>query len=230
MPYTSAIRQTDRASNRRGLRQMPILTAAVLGAATVTFRHVACGDDVNQSRTTYYAELYIYPIVVAGLLLYELADSGLALHPRWFVAAACGAILWTLAEYLVHRFLYHEAPVLKDLHGMHHARPSDLVGAPIGVSAVIFCSWFFLVARVSDVEIASGSASGLILGYVLYLTVHDAVHRWPLSEDSWLRKHRLRHLRHHRDPKPGNFGVTTSFWDHVFGTAIVPKRARPQDA
>jgi sterol desaturase/sphingolipid hydroxylase (fatty acid hydroxylase superfamily) len=27
-------------------------------------------------------------------------------------------------------------------------------------------------------------------------------------------------MRHHYSPKSGNFGVTTSVWDHIFGTAI----------
>jgi sterol desaturase/sphingolipid hydroxylase (fatty acid hydroxylase superfamily) len=27
-------------------------------------------------------------------------------------------------------------------------------------------------------------------------------------------------MRHHYSPKSGNFGVTTSVWDRVFGTAI----------
>jgi sterol desaturase/sphingolipid hydroxylase (fatty acid hydroxylase superfamily) len=69
--------------------------------------------------------------------------------------------------------------------------------------------------------------SGLIAGYVWYLLIHDAVHRWQLAEKSWLRSHRLRHLRHHRYPVPGNFGVTTGVWDIVFGTAIAPGRTRP---
>jgi sterol desaturase/sphingolipid hydroxylase (fatty acid hydroxylase superfamily) len=178
------------------------------------------------SKIGYYAELFLYPIVVGGLLLQDVDGSGLALHLRWWFAAACGAMLWTLAEYLAHRFVYHKVPVLRELHGMHHARPCDLIGAPIWVSISIFSSLFFLLARLWDVEIAGGTTSGMILGYVSYLLVHDAVHRWQLDEKSWLRSHRLRHLRHHRYPVPGNFGVTTGVWDLVFGTAIGPGRPR----
>jgi sterol desaturase/sphingolipid hydroxylase (fatty acid hydroxylase superfamily) len=178
------------------------------------------------TRIGYFAELFLYPIVVAGLLLHDVNSSGFALHFRWWFAAACGAVLWTLAEYLVHRFVYHKVPVLKQLHGMHHARPCDLIGAPIWVSITIFFAFFFLLARLWDVGIAGGTTSGLIFGYVSYVLIHDAVHRWQLDEKSWLRSHRLRHLRHHRHPVPGNFGVTTGVWDLVFGTAIGPQRAR----
>jgi sterol desaturase/sphingolipid hydroxylase (fatty acid hydroxylase superfamily) len=177
---------------------------------------------VSHTRISYYAELYAYPIVVGGLLLYDLDGSGFALHLRWWFAALGGAILWTLAEYLVHRFVYHKVAILKELHWLHHLRPSDLIGAPIWVSVVSFCCFFVLLAFLWDAQIAGGATSGLIVGYVSYLLIHDAVHRWQLDEKSWMRSYRLRHLRHHRCPVPGNFGVTTGFWDFVFGTTIVP--------
>jgi len=183
-------------------------------------------SKVNQNKIGYYAELFVYPIVVVGLLLYDVTGNGLAFHSRWWLAALCGAMLWTLVEYLVHRFVYHKVPVLKDLHGMHHDRPSDLIGAPIWVSIGSFSAIFFLFAHLFDVEIARGAITGLIVGYLGYLMVHDAVHRWRLAETSWLRSYRLRHLRHHRYPVPGNFGVTTGVWDIVFGTAISPGQAR----
>jgi sterol desaturase/sphingolipid hydroxylase (fatty acid hydroxylase superfamily) len=181
---------------------------------------------MNHSKISYYAELFIYPIVVGGVLLYGAGGGGYALHAHWWFAALCGAIFWTLAEYLVHRFIYHKVSILKDLHGMHHARPSDFVGAPVWVSIVCFLTFFFAVTRLSDAEIACGATTGLIVGYVWYLLVHDAVHHWHLAEKSWLRGHRLRHLRHHRHPVPGNFGVTTGVWDFVFGTVIGPGEAR----
>ena len=181
---------------------------------------------MHQTKIGYYADLFFYPVVVCGLLLYELDGSGFALHSRWLLALVCGAILWTLVEYLLHRFVYHKVAVIRELHGMHHLHPNDFIGAPIWVSIASFFCFFAFLALLWDTEIASGTTSGLIVGYLSYLLVHDAVHRWQLSERSWMRRHRLRHLRHHRNPVPGNFGVTTDFWDVVFGTAIVPERAR----
>ena len=180
---------------------------------------------MNHTKIGYYAELFVYPTVVGGLLLYDLDSRGFALHLHWWFAAVWGAMLWTLIEYLVHRFVYHKVPILRELHGMHHSRPCDLIGAPIWVSIVSFSSVFFLLALLWDVEIASGTTSGLIVGCVSYLLIHNAVHRWQLDEKSWMRSHRLRHLRHHHHPIPGNFGVTTGIWDLVFGTAILPGRA-----
>ncbi|MGJ5216637.1 MULTISPECIES: sterol desaturase family protein [unclassified Bradyrhizobium] len=189
---------------------------------------------MNQSKLSYYAEFFIYPLVFAGLLLSDLASSGFDAHRRWLLAALGGAVLWTFAEYLVHRFLYHKVAVLKHLNGRHHAYPSDLIGAPSWVSVVIFVSFFALIARFSDLQTASGATAGLIAGYVLYLLVHDAVHHWQLTGQSpfhaWLRSCRLRHLRHHRDPVPGNFGVVTGLWDAVFGTMLATGRTRTRSA
>jgi sterol desaturase/sphingolipid hydroxylase (fatty acid hydroxylase superfamily) len=56
-------------------------------------------------------------------------------------------MLWKLAEYLMHRFVYHKVPILRELHGMHHSRPCDYVGAPIWVRIVMFSSIFLLLRR-----------------------------------------------------------------------------------
>jgi sterol desaturase/sphingolipid hydroxylase (fatty acid hydroxylase superfamily) len=181
---------------------------------------------MNQSKTGYYADLFFYPIVVVGFLLYDLTGRGFAFHSRWWLALVGGAMVCTLAEYLLHRFVYHEVAVIRDLHWMHHAHPNDFVGSPVRVSIAGFSSVLWLLALLLDFEIACGVTSGMMLGYFWYLLIHDAVHRWQLGETSWMRNCRLRHLRHHRHPLPGNFGVTTGFWDHVFGTEIVPERTR----
>ena len=185
---------------------------------------------MNQSKLGYYADLFFYPVVLGGFLVFDLNGRGFLLQPRWWFAFVGGAMLWTLAEYLLHRFVYHEVAVVRDLHGMHHAHPNDFVGAPIWVSIIGFSFLLAVFVLLGGIEIASGITGGLIAGYISYLLVHDAVHRWPLGERSWLRNHRLRHLRHHRHPLPGNFGVTTGFWDYVFGTAIVPKAEVPKFA
>lgn len=184
---------------------------------------------MSQTKIAYYFDLFFYPFVVGGLLLYELNGSGFALHARWGFAFVCGAILWTLVEYLLHRFVYHEVAGIKELHGMHHAHPSDYVGSPIWISLVSFAFFLTVLALLWDMEIALGTTCGLMVGYVSYLLVHDAVHRWQLGERSLLRSHRLRHLRHHRYQVPGNFGVTTGFWDLVFGTEIAPEQTRKTD-
>ncbi|MGA7807217.1 MAG: fatty acid hydroxylase family protein, partial [Bradyrhizobium sp.] len=86
---------------------------------------------MNQTKLGFYADLFFYPIVVGGWLLYDLDGRRFALHSRWWLAFVCGAMLWTLVEYLLHRFVYHEVAGIKELHGMHHARPNDFIGSPL---------------------------------------------------------------------------------------------------
>ena len=176
---------------------------------------------MEQSRAAYYSELIFYPAVVSGFVVIEL----LADHPHplaWLGTCSLGISLWTLIEYFLHRFVLHELPGIAQLHAMHHSRPSAFIGTPIWLSSVTLSTIVFLpLWRILGLEIAAGTTSGLILGYVWYLLIHDAVHRWSLKEGSWLRKARYLHLLHHRHPgSAGNFGVSTDFWDVVFHTSI----------
>jgi hypothetical protein len=77
-------------------------------------------------------------------------------------------------------------------------------------------------------EDGSAIFAGLLLGYLAFITVHYAVHRWPIRPNSWLYSAKLRHLTHHRFENC-NFGVTTSFWDIVFRTCagIIGERLLP---
>src|SRR5215469_242908 len=111
---------------------------------------------MKQTRIGYYADLFFYPVLVGGFLLYDFNGSGFALHARWWVAFGCGAMLWTLVEYLLHRFVYHKVAGVRELHGMHHAHPNDFVGSPIWVSIISFCCLFAVLALLSDIEIALG--------------------------------------------------------------------------
>ena len=177
---------------------------------------------MNQSKASYYAEVIFYPVFATAVVSADMVANDSA--PRWFWLIICllGIFLWTLVEYLLHRFVLHRVPVIRLLHAMHHAQPSAYIGTPLWVSFLGFsCISFAPLWWIGDFEIASGVNCGLIIGYVWYLVIHDAVHRWPLSENSWIRKARLRHLRHHHTSEPGgNFGVTTDFWDGVFLTKI----------
>lgn len=175
---------------------------------------------MHQSKASYYAEVVFYPVFVSGFLLARTLAGGSVPHFFWLLVL--GVFLWTLVEYLLHRFILHRLPVIMRLHALHHSRPSAYIGTPLWVSALAFSGISFLpLWWIGGFGIATGITCGLIAGYVWYLLIHDAVHRWSLNETSWIRRAKLRHLRHHHYPEPiGNFGVTTDFWDGVFLTKI----------
>lgn len=74
-------------------------------------------------------------------------------------------------------------------------------------------------------EVASGATMGLMFGYVWYLLIHDVVHRRHPKHGSLFYRAKIHHARHHYAKVPGNFGVTSSFWDRFFGTHIVSDNA-----
>lgn len=174
-----------------------------------------------QTKWGYYADFVVYPIAV--LALTGLAFAGP--HSR-FLGVYCLCFLsglgaWTLIEYMMHRFVFHALPPIAQMHDRHHANPAAFVGTPSWLSLPAFVLvGFFPLWTIVRLEIATGVAAGLMIGFVWYIALHDAIHRWPLRRGSLLYKAKLRHAGHHAGHQ-GNFGVTTDFWDRVLGTVIV---------
>jgi len=139
-----------------------------------------------------------------------------------------GMALWTLGEYLMHRFAMHELRgkgLASREHLRHHAeRDSILEKWPIAWTGIIVVG--LLVLRP-----LGGLPLGLgwIAGYGTYDLLHFRAHRAAPRNayGRWLRKH---HFSHHFHAPMKNFGVTTPVWDIVFGTRVkvpvvrVPRR------
>lgn len=145
-----------------------------------------------------------------------------------------GVILWTFAEYILHRFLGHVHKgrnFFKTEHLQHHARAnyfapaSGKAMAAISVAAVLVASLSLVMPLISAVALMVGF-TGM---YGLYEIVHYRFHmKDPVAMPFIiLRKHHFYH--HFHDPKM-NHGVTTRVWDRVFGTfvkvekVVVPSR------
>jgi len=174
------------------------------------------------SKSGYYADLVIYPIVVIALAIAGIRNQHSHLLAAFFLCCVLGLAAWTFVEYAMHRFLLHSIGTAADLHWMHHANPGAFIGTPSWLSLAAFAAVFIAMWALAGTEIASGAVSGLVIGYIWYLVVHDAVHRWRLDRSSLLYKAKLRHVSHHHcaGRREGNFGVTTAFWDRCFGTVL----------
>jgi 4-hydroxysphinganine ceramide fatty acyl 2-hydroxylase len=139
-----------------------------------------------------------------------------------------GAAFFTLVEYLVHRFFYHmgtdsprKARLQYVFHGVHHDHPRDKkrLALPPLMSVMVasmFVGIFWLV--MGDPGIAFGG--GFMTGYATYLLAHYAIHVYspPKNFLASIWKH---HNLHHYVGDTGAFGVSSPFWDHVFGTMPV---------
>jgi dihydroceramide fatty acyl 2-hydroxylase len=169
--------------------------------------------------------LALWVPVTVGLLALARGVHGVGWAPLaglWFG----GLVLWTLVEYILHRFFFHTAPKgpagIKAhflAHGIHHYDPFDgtrLVFPPLpatGIALVIYG----LFELVWPTGIACAVMAGLLTGYLLYDMSHYVSHHGKIR-DPWFRfLHRYHAAHHHREPD-ALFGVSNPFWDLVFRT------------
>jgi 4-hydroxysphinganine ceramide fatty acyl 2-hydroxylase len=176
------------------------------------------------SRVHPATPLLLYMPVVCCMLYLSLWQRKL---PILTVAGlfVLGVLLWTLLEYLIHRYIFHYEPkshlgkrLHYIVHGVHHDYPNDarrLVMPPsISVPlAVLFYILFLLIFG----HLAPGVFAGLVFGYVCYDMLHYATHHFPMKRGLWLWLKQY-HLRHHYKNDDAGFGISSPIWDYVFGT------------
>lgn len=184
---------------------------------------------MRMSKTAYYADFSIYATVLGVAIPAALLAPGHIARVEWLAAFACGLGGWTLLEYVLHRFAFHRLPFISPLHFAHHAAPRALIGTPTVLSLGTFLLVFFVLPwSLGSLAVAAGLASGVMLGFLWYGILHHAIHhRRPRLVASRLKTASRRHHRHHGTAADGNFGVTTGFWDVVFGTEIPERSAEP---
>lgn len=142
-----------------------------------------------------------------------------------FLIFLFGMFFWTFTEYILHRFAFHYHPETESgkrlnyvLHGNHHEYPRDkqrlfMPAAPSLIIASLFFAFFYLIAG----KYAFPFFPGFMLGYLIYGSMHYAIHAWN-PPFKWMKPlWRNHHLHHYKHGDLG-FGVSSTLWDHVFGT------------
>ena len=173
-----------------------------------------------------------HPLVIWGLYLPILillpiyafnyiGFSGLNI----FLLFLGGIFFWSLFEYLMHRFVFHYVAhtdrgkrINYVLHGNHHEYPRDKerLFMPAAPSLIISSTLFFLFWLVLDKNIFA-FFPGFILGYLIYGSMHYAIHAWN-PPFKWMKGLWRNHHLHHYKLDHKAFGVSSTLWDHVFGT------------
>lgn len=136
-----------------------------------------------------------------------------------------GVFSFTFVEYMVHRHVFHMEITNKireriqyGAHGVHHEYPNDqgrLVMPP--VLSLPLASILFFIAYLIAGKWAFGFMAGFFTGYGMYLFVHYIVHAWKMPKNNF-KTLWLYHNIHHFQNEDVAFGVTSHFWDRVFGT------------
>jgi sterol desaturase/sphingolipid hydroxylase (fatty acid hydroxylase superfamily) len=173
-----------------------------------------------------------HPLVIWGLYLPAavalLYYSSASQNQAWWkigLVFLAGSLFWTLFEYVMHRFIFHHVAeserakkIIYILHGNHHHYPRDkerLFMPP--VPSLILASAIFGLMYLMMGEIAFMFFPGFLIGYLMYGTMHYAIHAWN-PPFKWVKPlWRNHHLHHYKDDNKG-YGVSTTLWDHVFGT------------
>ncbi len=181
-----------------------------------------------------------HPLVIWGMYLpvlillpyysvNALSYSGLNV----FVLFLAGVFFWTFTEYVLHRFVFHFMPdgergkkIHYIIHGNHHEYPRDrerlfMPAAP----SLIIASLFFIVMFLVLGKNAFSFFPGFLFGYLVYGSMHYAIHAWN-PPFKWMKGlWRNHHLHHYKNDHMG-FGVSSTLWDHIFGTMFDLKREK----
>jgi 4-hydroxysphinganine ceramide fatty acyl 2-hydroxylase len=170
-----------------------------------------------------------FPLTIflgCGLLGLWFGSVQLGLGPGvLLVLVITGSIFFTWVEYTVHRRFYHlrtnspgRARVQYVFHGVHHDHPRDkrrLALPPLMslLVAAAFVGMFRLILGPMGVVFGGG----FLMGYAVYLSIHYAIHVLPPPRNVLARlwKH---HNLHHFVGDTAAFGVSSPFWDLVYGT------------
>ncbi len=183
---------------------------------------------------------HISPVAVVALwlpvclffLIWSIVKAPAGAFPLYIpLGFLLGLFLWTLSEYLLHRFLFH-MPVKGEkaqriiflFHGVHHAQPQmktrlvmpPAVAIPL---AAIFYGLFYLIFAVilQSPQWVPPVFSAFILGYLIYDITHYATHHFPMRS-GYLKYIKRYHMQHHYKTPDKRFGVSSPLWDMVFNT------------
>jgi sterol desaturase/sphingolipid hydroxylase (fatty acid hydroxylase superfamily) len=178
------------------------------------------------------------PVAIFFILRSVRAWAGLAFPLIILVALLLGVFLWTIAEYTLHRFVFHfrarrpwQERVIFLFHGIHHAQPQckTRLVMPPAVSipmAFIFYGLFYGLVGIglSSPQWVDPLFAGFILGYLIYDLTHYATHHFRMRSGvlKFLKRY---HMQHHYKTPDQRFGVSSPLWDVVFGTMPKEKSA-----
>ncbi len=167
--------------------------------------------------------------IIATLFAHSLTEMELSYAIAYSIF---GLLFWTFAEYVLHRFVFHYHPtsdfgkrIAYLAHGIHHDDPNDqrrLLMPPVAalIIATVLYGLFSLLLGLVRVN---PFFSGFLVGYLCYDYIHYATH-WARIKGGWFYRLKKNHMDHHFKAEDKLYGVSSTFWDQVFGTTLPKKK------
>lgn len=172
----------------------------------------------------------VVPVIVFLPIIFYFMHSAIVMENLDFLHSVfyflVGILIWTLTEYLLHRFVFHFIPksaIGKKLHfvfhGVHHDYPNDPLRLvmPPAVSLPLASFFYLVFLYLLGEVIIYPFFAGFLTGYLFYDITHYAVHHSSMKNKFFLslKKHHMRH--HYQNPNLG-YGVSSLMWDKLIGT------------
>ncbi|QNK63771.1 sterol desaturase family protein [Pedobacter sp. PAMC26386] len=190
------------------------------------------------SKVDFYVPLIVFVPVIAFLIWKAFATIQMSFlgFAGWL---AIGLVVWTITEYIMHRYIFHYYPNSKIgkrihfiFHGVHHDYPNDakrLVMPPSASIPMALALYFFFLYILPAGTIFAFYA-GFLIGYLFYDMVHYALHHANFKSPFW-KKLKQHHMLHHYADSTKGYGVTSAVWDKVLGSDFIKKlNDRPDTA
>ncbi|UOE48839.1 sterol desaturase family protein [Mucilaginibacter sp. SMC90] len=135
-------------------------------------------------------------------------------------------IVWTLVEYVMHRYVFHfELPGTIGrrlhfiIHGVHHDYPSDRLRLvmPPSLSIPLAFGFFSLFRALLPARYFWFFFAIFLVGYLVYDIGHYAMHHFNFKSGIF-KKIKQHHMRHHYQEPEKGYGVSSPLWDHITGS------------
>lgn len=183
------------------------------------------------SKVHFAVPLIVY-VPAIGYLIYSAfsLQAGLVYFLLYFLF---GLAIWTITEYLLHRYVFHFEPKSEwgqrihfIFHGVHHDYPQDAkrlvmppsASIPLAILFYLLFSLFF-----KNQSLLFSFFAGFLAGYLLYDMLHYAIHHASFK-NPLMKKLKRHHMMHHyADPHKG-YGVSSALWDIIFKSGFHKKK------
>ena len=182
------------------------------------------------SRTHIAVPLTIFLSFSSFLLYWSITTTSLSAL-QTVAMFLLGIISYTWVEYIVHRYLFHMPTYTKArqrmqyfIHGVHHEFPKDKdrLAMPPLVSVTI-ATVLLLLFRAILGDLAFSFLPGFVVGYSGYLSIHYMIHMYQPPKN-FFKTLWINHGIHHYKNGDVVFGVSSPFWDYVYGTMKEKKK------
>jgi sterol desaturase/sphingolipid hydroxylase (fatty acid hydroxylase superfamily) len=182
------------------------------------------------SKVHYSVPLFIFIPTILYFGRLGLVVDGVS-NLDFLLSMLSGLLIWTLTEYVLHRFVFHFVPdsgwgkrLHFIFHGVHHDYPNDAMRLvmPPSLSIPLAALFYLLFALIVPALYLNSFFAAFLAGYLCYDMFHYAFHHGNFSNPI-LKKLKQHHMLHHYTDSDHGYGVTSVLWDIIFRSEIKKK-------